>query len=119
MAAAENILTAHPDLDGLFASTEPSSSGASLSLKARALAGKVKFVAFDFSDTMIDDLKGGTINAMVIQDPFRMGFEAVKTIVDKLNGKSPPKRIDLSARVIFAKDLEDINIQRILRPEIK
>ena len=49
---------------------------------------------------MIEDLKGGTIDALVAQDPFRIGYQAVATLVDKLNGKTPPKRIDLSARVI-------------------
>jgi ribose transport system substrate-binding protein len=46
-AAAENILTAHPDLNGMFASSEPSSVGAALALKARELTDKVSLVAFD------------------------------------------------------------------------
>ena len=119
MAATENILTAHPALDGLFASSEPSSVGASLALKSRSLGGKVHLVAFDFSDGMVDDLKAGVIAAMVVQDPFRMGHDAVKTIVDKLNGQTPPKRIDLSARVITKADLDKIEVQRLLSPNVK
>jgi ribose transport system substrate-binding protein len=118
MAATENILTAHPDLDGLFASSEPSSVGASLAIKSRSLGGKVQLVAFDSSDGMVDDLKAGVIAAMVVQDPFRMGHDAVKTIVDKLNGQTPPKRIDLSARVITKADLEKIEVQRLLFPNV-
>jgi ribose transport system substrate-binding protein len=117
--AAENILTAHPDIEGIFASSEPSSVGTSLALKSRGLAGKVKFVAFDSSDTMIEDLNSGAIDAMVVQDPFRMGFEAVKSLVDKLNGASPPKRIDLPARVITKADLNKPEIQQLLRPDVK
>jgi ribose transport system substrate-binding protein len=119
MAATENILTAHPSLDGLFASSEPSSVGAALALKSRSLAGKVQLVAFDSSDGMVDDLKAGVIAAMVVQDPFRMGHDAVKTIVDKLNGQTPPKRIDLSARVITKADLDKIEVQRLLAPHVK
>ena len=119
MAATENILTAHPALDGLFASSEPSSVGASLALKSRSLGGKVPLVAFDFSDGMVDDLKAGVIAAMVVQDPFRMGHDAVKTIVDKLNGQTPPKHIDLSARVITKADLDKIEVQRLLSPNVK
>jgi ribose transport system substrate-binding protein len=104
-AAAENILTAHPGLDGMFASSEPSSVGAALALKARGLSGKVKLVTFDSSEGLIEDLRGGTIDAMVVQDPQRMGYEAVRTLVDKLNGKQPPKRIDLTARVLRKADL--------------
>lgn len=116
MGAAENILTAHPDLNGIFASSEPSSIGASLALKSRGLSGKVKFVAFDSSDTLIEDLKGGTIDAMVVQDPFKMGFEAVKTLVDKLNGITPPKRIDLPARVVHKADLDKPDVHQLLYP---
>ena len=66
-----------------------------MALKSRSLSGKVKCVGFDASDNLIDDLKDGTIEALVVQDPFKMGFEAVKTLVDKLNGITPPKQIDL------------------------
>jgi ribose transport system substrate-binding protein len=116
MGAAENILTAHPNLNGIFASSEPSSIGAALALKSRNLAGKVKFVSFDSSDTLIEDLKGGTIDAMVVQDPFKMGFEAVKTLVDKLNGITPPKRIDLAARVVRKADLDKPDVRDLLFP---
>jgi ribose transport system substrate-binding protein len=119
MAATENILTANPDLDGLFASSEPSSVGASLALKSRGLNGKVHLVAFDSSDGMVEDLKAGVIAAMVVQDPYRMGHDAVKTIVDKLNGQTPPKRIDLSARVITKADLDKVEVQRLLFPNVK
>jgi len=116
MGAAENILTAHPDLNGIFASSEPSSIGTALALKSRNLSGKVKFVSFDSSDTLIEDLKGGTIDAMVVQDPFKMGFEAVKTLVDKLNGATPPKRIDLPARVVTKADLDKPDVHELLFP---
>lgn len=119
MTAAENILTAHPELNGIFASAEPSSVGVSLALKSRGLAGKVKFVAFDSSDTMIEDMKAGVIDGMVVQDPYHMGFEAVKTLVDKLNGTTPPKRIDLSARLIRRDDLNKEDVQQLLDPQRK
>jgi ribose transport system substrate-binding protein len=113
-AAAENILTAHPDLNGIFASSEPSSVGAALALKGRRLSDKVVLVAFDSSDSMIEDLRAGAIDAMVVQDPHRMGFEAVKTLVDKLDGKTPPKRLDLNAIVVRAKDLNEPQVKRLL-----
>lgn len=118
-AAAENILSAHPQLDGIFCSTEPSSTGTSLALKSRGLAGKVKFVAFDSSDTMIQDLRDGVIHALVVQDPFRIGFEAVRTLVDKLNGKTPPKRIDLAARVVTKEQLDTPEVKELLHPDVK
>lgn len=119
MTSAENILTAHPDLNGIFASSEPSSVGTALALKSRGAAGRVKFVAFDSSDSMIADMKAGVIDAMVVQDPFRMGFEAVKTVVDKLNGTTPPKTIDLSAHLIRRDDLDKPEVRQLLFPDLK
>jgi ribose transport system substrate-binding protein len=105
-------------LKGIFASAEPSSVGASLAVKARNLQGKVKLVGFDSSETLIEDLREGAIDALVVQDPFRMGFEAVRTLVDKLNGKTPPKRMDLSARVIHKEDLAKDEVRQLLSPDV-
>jgi ribose transport system substrate-binding protein len=113
-AGAENILTAHPDLTGMFASSEPSSVGASLAIQGRDMKDKVVLVAFDASDTMIEDLRTGAIDAMIVQDAYRMGFEAVKTLVDKLNGKTPPRRVDLHAARVQLKDLNEPEVKRLL-----
>jgi ribose transport system substrate-binding protein len=118
MAATENMLTAHPDLDGLFASTEPSTAGAALAFNQRGAKGKIKFVGFDSSKALIEELEGGTINALVVQDPFKIGFEGVRTVVDKLNGGSPPKRMDLSAKVILKEDLGKPEIKELLFPDV-
>lgn len=119
MAAAENMLTAYPDLKGLFASSEPSAVGAARAVQERGLSGKIKFVGFDASEGMIEDLKGGTIDALVAQDPFRMGYMAVQTLVDKLKGKPPVKQIDLHARVVTKTDLELPEVKKLLFPDIK
>jgi ribose transport system substrate-binding protein len=113
-AGAENILTAHPDLNGMFASSEPSSIGASLAIQGRGLSDKVILVAFDASDTMVEDLRSGAIDVMIVQDAHRMGYEAVKTLVDKLNGKTPPHRLDLHAARVQAKDLNEPEVKRLL-----
>lgn len=118
MAATENILTAHPDLNGLFASSEPSAVGAAQALKSRGLAGKIKFVGFDASEGLVEDLAGGTIDALVAQDPFKIGYEAVKAVVDKLDGKTPEKQVDLSAVVVTKADLEKPEIKQLLHPDL-
>ncbi len=119
MDATENFLTALPDLAGLFASAEPGSVGAGLGLKARGMAGKLKYVAFDASQDLVQDLKDGTIDALVAQDPFHMGYNVVKTLVDKLNGATPPKVIDLHGTVITKDDLEKPEIKTLLFPDVK
>jgi ribose transport system substrate-binding protein len=67
---------------------------------------------------LVADLESGVINALVIQDPFRIGYESVRTLVDRLNGKTPPKRIDLNARVITRTDLANPDVKAMLNPNL-
>ncbi|HMZ18305.1 MAG TPA: substrate-binding domain-containing protein, partial [Blastocatellia bacterium] len=63
---ATDILTAHPDLNGFFASNEPSTVGAAQAVKQKGLAGKVVLVGFDSSPNLIEDLKAGAIDSLII-----------------------------------------------------
>lgn len=118
-AAAENILAANEGLQGIFASTEPASAGIALALRAREKAGKVKFAGFDTSDAMTDDLRAGVLNATVVQDAFKLGYEPVRILLEKSQGKTPPKQLDLPARLVTAADLDKPEIRELLKPDLK
>jgi len=119
LGVTEDMLTANPDLNGIFASSEPCAVGASQALKSRGLAGKLKVVGFDASEGMIQDLKDGVFDALVVQDPFKMGHDAVRTLADKLAGKTPAKKIDMKAVVVTKADLETPEIHALLYPDLK
>lgn len=117
-AAAENMLTAHPDMAGLFASSEASSLGAMQAIESRGLSGKVKLITFDTSDSHIAALKSGTIDVMLVQDSRRMGYEAVKSLAIKLRGGIPPERLELPVREIVKRDLGRPEIDSLLVPKM-
>lgn len=118
-AAAENMLTAYPDMAGLFASSEASSLGAMQAIASRGLSGKVKLITFDTSDSHVAALKAGTIDLMLVQDSRRMGYEVVKSLAVKLQGGVPPARLDLPVQVIAQADLARPDIQALLVPKIQ
>lgn len=116
MSVTENILTANPDLDGIFAANEPGAIGVSRAVKARRLAGKVKIVAFDASPLEIEMLKNGTIQGLVVQNPYKMGYTAVKACIDVLHRKKIPKRIDTGVEVVTMSNYYQPYIQELLFP---
>jgi ribose transport system substrate-binding protein len=118
MAATENVLTAHPDLAGLFADNESSSAGAVQALKSRT-ARQVKLVAFDASEQLIADMKNEWIDSIVVQNPFRMGYESTKAIGQHLRGQTVNKMIDSGATLIKPEDLEQAEIKALLFPNIE
>lgn len=118
MAQTENVLAAHPDLAGLFADNESSSSGAVQALRSRN-ARQVKLVAFDASDQLISDLKENWIDSLVVQNPFRMGYESTRAIVAKIQGGTPPRTVDSGVRLILRADLEKPDVKEYLFPDIQ
>ncbi len=114
---AENMLTAHPDMLGMFASNESSTVGATQALKSRE--SKVKLVGFDWSDPLLEDVKAGRIDSLVVQNPFKMGYESVKAAVAKLNGETPVKIQNLEPRLIRKEDLDKPDVREHLHPDLK
>lgn len=117
MAVAENMLTAHSDLAAMFASNESSTVGATQALKARQ--SKVRLVGFDWSPTLLEDLKNGVIDSLVVQHPFKMGYESVRAAVAKLNGETPIKINNLAPRLIVREDLGKPEVEAQLNPDLQ
>ncbi len=117
MAQTENMLVAHPDLAGVFADNESSSAGAVQALKGRK-ARSVKLVAFDASEQLLADLKAGWIDSIVVQNPFRMGYEATRAIAQHRKNQAPPALIDSGAKLILPADLEQPDVKELLAPDI-
>lgn len=117
LSVTENMLTAHPDLAGLFASNESSTVGAAQALKARQ--SKIKMVGFDWSPTLLDDLRSGLIDSLVVQHPFKMGYESVKAALAKLAGQTPVKINNLPPRLLVKEDLEKPDVKEQLNPDLK
>ncbi len=119
LAVTEDILAAHPQLDGIFASNESSTIGADQAIKARGLGGKIKFVGFDSSPSLIDDLRAGIIDSLVLQDPFQIGYQGLKALLDHQAGHTPSKRIDLPPTLVTRQNLETPRIQHLLNADIQ
>jgi ribose transport system substrate-binding protein len=113
-AAAENILTAHPRLSGMFASSEAASLGAIQAIKSRGLSGKLKLVTFDSSESHVAALRDGTIGRMMVQDAAKLGYEAVRSLVRKLRGETPDRKVDVPVQQVAQADLDTPSVRQLL-----
>jgi ribose transport system substrate-binding protein len=102
------------EADGIFCSYEQSTMGMLFALRKLNLASKVKFIGFDAPAPAVEALKKGEISALVTQDPARMGYFCVKTIVDYIRGKKVASKIDIDVCVITRDNLNDPDIQKLL-----
>jgi len=116
MDITEDMLTAHPDLKGIFASNEPAAIGVVQALEAKGKGGQIKVVAFDAGDDEVAALRKGSIQALIVQNPFKMGYEGVKAAVDAVNGKPVEKRIDTGVTVVTMENVDTPEVQKLLNP---
>lgn len=122
---AESLLTSYkkPDgslgIDGIFTPNESVSFALLRVLQDNGWAGKVKFVGFDASPNLVKGLRDGGIDGLVVQDPVRMGYVAVKTMVSHLKGQPVEKWIDTGVHVATKANMDTPEIKTLLEPDLK
>ncbi len=118
MNMATQLLNKYRDeVTGIFAVCEPNCNGVLEALKQSGLAGKVKFVAFDPSDTLIQGLTEQTVAGIVLQDPFEMGRQSVIALAKHIKGEKVEPVISTGEYVATAENQATQPFDRLLRPE--
>ena len=97
---AMNIIDRVREADGIFCPNESSTHGMILALRQTNLAGKKKFVGFDTSDFLLQALNRGDVQALVAQNPERMGYLGVQAAVKQLRGEKVEPRIDTGCELV-------------------
>ena len=105
-------------LDGVFCPNESTSFAMLRVLQDNGWAGKVHFVGFDSSDNLAQGLRDGLVDALVLQDPVRMGYLGVKTMVDHLQGRPVEKRIDTGVHVVTRENMSQPELKELLQPDL-
>lgn len=98
-----------PRLDGLFSPNGTSSRATLAALRQLGKAGQVDFVGFDSGELLLEALREGQIQALLLQQPQAMGDHAVRLVQRALSGERAISRLQLllEPRVMTARDLAD------------
>ena len=122
-ATSESLLGAHSaasgGIDGVFTPNESTTFGMLLALRKNNLAGKIRFVGFDASDKLIGGLEQRHLDALVLQNPFNMGYLAVKTITAVLRKQPFEKNIDTGSTLVTLENLASPAVQALIHPDLK
>jgi ribose transport system substrate-binding protein len=116
MNATRDMMLANPNLKGIFAANEPAAIGAAQAIRTAGKSGQIMLVAFDAAEEEIAALQEGAIQALVVQNPFRMGYEGVKAALDALKKAPVEKRIDTGVEVVTMENFQQPEIQKLLYP---
>lgn len=113
---AQDMLTSVPDLAGIFAANEPGVVGAAQALREMNKVGDVKLVGFDGSPEEITLLQSGVVDALVLQDPYRMGYLGVQTALRACHGETVDARVDTGVTIVTQANLDTPEVQKLINP---
>ncbi len=117
--AANNLLNQFADdVDGIFTPNESSTEGMMAAMKGAGIAGKVKFVGFDVNPALIGGIEDGTIHARAIQDPFNMGYLAVKHAAAHIRGEGVERIVDTGSLILTPENLNEPRSQELVSPDL-
>jgi ribose transport system substrate-binding protein len=106
------------DVDGIFCPNESSTLGMLRVLADSGWAGKVKFIGFDASDPLVKGLTERQIDGLVLQDPVKMGYLGVKTMVAHLRGTAVDKRVDTGVQLVTPANMAQPEMNALLHPAL-
>src|SRR5208283_5098140 len=114
-----DLITANPNLRGVFASNLIMAQGAGQAIAENKVADKIKLVGFDSDDKLIKLLTDGTIVALVVQDPYRMGYDGIKTALAASKGEKVEANVDTGANLVTKANMDQPKEHALLYPPVK
>ncbi len=112
--AAMNLIDKIREADGIFCPNESSTQGMLLALRQTGLVGKKAFVGFDTSPALNAALNKGDIQALVAQNPTKMGYLGVVTAVKALRGEKIEPIIDTGCVLVTRDNQSDPAVKAVL-----
>ena len=114
MSLTADMLTKDPDLVGIFADNAQMGTGAGASIAEQRLGDKLCLVAFDSDAGELEHLKDGSIYALIIQDPYMMGFAGVWYGYAAAHGVRLPKDVDTGVGAVTKANMDDPSLAGLL-----
>jgi ribose transport system substrate-binding protein len=114
-----DLITANPKLRGVFASNLIMAQGAGQAIAENKAASKIMLIGFDSDEKLVKLLSDGTIKGLIVQDPFRMGYDGVKTALAASKGEKVPATVDTGVNLITTENMNSARSQELLNPKIK
>ena len=118
--ASQNLLNRFErEVNGVFCPNETVTIAMTKALRdiGRA-AGEVKIVGFDSGTQSVLDLTNGDVQGLVVQDPVKMGYLGVITLVRHLEGKPVERRIDTGVSLVTKDNMAQPEMAALLAPPI-
>jgi ribose transport system substrate-binding protein len=119
LSTAEDLITTYGNnLIGIFADNNHSADGVSRAIAEQNLGNRIIVTAYDSDPEEVAAIKSGALKAIMVQDPYGMGYKGVDSAVRAIQGEKLPEYVDTGVVVVEKHNVNDPEAQGILDPFI-
>jgi ribose transport system substrate-binding protein len=115
----KDIIANTPDLRGVFVSDPIMTQAVGQAVAESKSGDKINVVGVGSDQKLVELLQGDTIAALVVEDPFRMGYDGVKTALAASKGEQVAANVDTGATLITKANMRSARSQELLNPKVK
>ena len=110
------LLVEHPEINVIVGFNEPIAVGAAMAVHSLGLTGRVRMVGFDTNVKCIDLLQSGAVSALIVQNPYAMGYLGVEAVCNLLDGQTyrTAELLDTATRTVTKETMFTIENQKAL-----
>lgn len=110
------MLEEHPEINVVLAFNEPTTVGAAQAVQELNLMDTLFLVGFDSNVKTVDGLQEGYVDALVVQNPYAMGYLGVESAYRLLTGQSAGMEqiVDTSTQIVDRENLFSMDSQKAL-----
>lgn len=107
LSAAENLITANPGLNAIYATGEPALLGAIAAVESQGRQGDIRIFGWDLTAQAIRGIDEGYVTAVIQQDPGEMGATAVRILGDLAAGGSTDPEVSVPVTIVTSENVDD------------
>jgi ribose transport system substrate-binding protein len=105
--AAENLFTANPDMDAVYATGEPAMIGAVAAARSQGATGRTSLFGWDLSEQVIGGIDDGFVVGVVQQDPRTEGVKAVESVMKLINDEDVQETIYVPITIVTKQNVDE------------
>jgi ribose transport system substrate-binding protein len=118
LSIMKGLTASDRDLRGVFVLNSIVADGASEVIYNKSSGDRIIYVVFGSDDKLVKSLQDGTIAGLVVQDPFRIGYEGIKTALAAARGEQVAARINIPAELITQHNINSARAKELLHPSM-
>ena len=110
----EDVLGSNPDIAAIFGANEPTAVGMARAVKQKGFAGKIVAVGFDGNSDLQNFVRDGTLDGIVVQSSYQMGYKGIDTIGKLIKGEKVEKFIDTGVVYVTKDNIDSEEAKGVL-----